>query len=206
MRVSKPDRPQPQSAAQAATAAEAKRLHDLLKPAAEAHSLFLEDVSVHLAGNHRTVSVVVDLQEDQTGSVNLDTIADVSRSLSDALDADPHDDGRPFDLEVSSPGVSRPLTEQRHWRRARGRMVKVNVMQGENLTGRLLDVDAEGITLRPELPVKKGMKPKQGAPERISFSKIRRGTVEIEFSHLDEVELDGQMYVADDAAVEEEES
>ncbi len=165
---------------------EAQRLFDLLNPTVANHGLFLEDVSVHLAGAHRTVSVVVDLEQNLRGGVGLDVIATISRELSDVLDSDPLDDGRPFDLEVSSPGVSRPLTERRHWYRARGRMVKVNVVQGGNVTGRLLEVDDDGITIRPELPVKKGMKPKQGNPEQIAFDKIRRGTVEVEFSHLDD--------------------
>ncbi|MDJ0357268.1 ribosome maturation factor RimP [Paenarthrobacter sp. PH39-S1] len=187
--MTQPDRPTAHNAPHdttLATATEAKRLFRLLNPAVKAHRLYLEDVSVHLAGAHRTVSVVVDLEQDLSGGVGLDIIAEISRELSDVLDADPHDDGRPFDLEVSSPGVSRPLTEPRHWRRARGRMVRINVMQGENLTGRLLAVDDDGVTIRPELPVKKGMKPKQGEPERISFGRIRRGTVEVEFSHADE--------------------
>ncbi len=199
--MNQPDRPSAHSAphdTNPATAAEAKRLFDLLNPVVTAHRLYLEDVSVRLAGAHRTVGVVVDLEQDASGGVGLDIIAEISRELSDVLDADPHDDGRPFDLEVSSPGVSRPLTEPRHWRRARGRMVKVNVVQGENLTGRLLEVDDDGVTIRPELPVKKGMKPKQGEPERISFEIIRRGTVEVEFSHLDDAEG------ADDAAPDDD--
>ncbi|MBG0739273.1 ribosome maturation factor RimP [Paeniglutamicibacter antarcticus] len=166
--------------------AEARRLFDLLNPTVANHGLFLEDVNVHLAGAHRTVSVVVDLEQNLRGGVGMDVIAAISRELSDVLDADPQDDGRPFDLEVSSPGVGRPLTERRHWYRARGRMVKVNVVAGENVTGRLLEVDDDGVTVRPELTVKKGMKPKQGNPQQIAFDKIRRGTVEVEFSHLDE--------------------
>ncbi|MBW4095968.1 MAG: ribosome maturation factor RimP, partial [Acidobacteria bacterium] len=97
---------------------EGQRLFTLLAPTVAAHQLFLEDVSVVVAGSHRTVSVVVDLEQDQTGGVSLDTIAEISRAVSDALDADPHDDGRAYDLEVSSPGTSRPLTEPRHWHRA----------------------------------------------------------------------------------------
>ena len=132
------------------------------------------------------VHVVVDLPQEETGGVSLDVIAEISRELSDILDNDPNDDSRPYDLEVSSPGVGRPLTEPRHWHRARGRMVKVNVIQGENLTGRIQSVDDDGVTLVPEIAVKKGMKPKQGEPENIPFDRIRNGKVEIEFSHLEE--------------------
>lgn len=168
---------------------EESRLKALLEPAVLANRLYLEDVSINVAGSHRTVHVVVDLPQEETGGVSLDAIADVSRALSDILDNDPHDDGRPYDLEVSSPGVGRPLTEPRHWHRARGRMVKVNVIQGENILGRIASVDDAGVTLIPEHEVKKGMKPKQGDPITIPYDRIRQGKVEIEFSHLQEAGL-----------------
>ncbi|WP_427016966.1 ribosome maturation factor RimP [Pseudarthrobacter sp. P1] len=186
--MNKPERPS--GAAKTAHTAEAQRLFELLNPTVEANRLFLEDVSVTVAGSHRTVAVVIDLPDTETGGVGLDAIGAISRELSDVLDNDPRDDGRPYDLEVSSPGISRPLTEPRHWRRSLGRMVKVNVMAGENVTGRVLEVDGDGVLLLPELEVKKGMKPKQGEPLRIGFDAIRRGTVEVEFSHLDDAELD----------------
>jgi ribosome maturation factor RimP len=129
---------------------------------------------------------VVDLPQEETGGVSLDVIADISKVLSDVLDNDPDDDGRPYDLEVSSPGVGRPLTEPRHWHRAKGRMVKVNVLQGDNVTGRIQAVDNSGVTIVPEIAVKKGMKPKQGDPIKLPFDRIRNGKVEIEFSHLPE--------------------
>jgi ribosome maturation factor RimP len=169
---------------------EAARLRALLEPAVQANRLYLEDVSI-IPGSHRVVHVVVDLPQEETGGVNLDVIADISRVLSDVLDNDPADDGRPYDLEVSSPGVGRPLTEPRHWHRAKGRMVKVNVIQGENVTGRVQSVDQAGVTIVPEIAaVKKGMKPKQGEPQNLPFDRIRSGKVEIEFSHLEEAGLE----------------
>jgi ribosome maturation factor RimP len=169
---------------------EAERLRALLEPAVQSHRLYLEDVAIHIAGSNRVVHVVVDLPQEETGGVSLDVIADISKELSDILDSDPTTDSRPYDLEVSSPGVGRPLTEPRHWHRARGRMVNVNVIQGENVTGRISSVDDAGVTLVPEIAVKKGMKPKQGNPVKLPFDKIRSGKVEIEFSRLDEAGLE----------------
>ena len=171
--------------ADAAHNPEAARLRALLEPSVQANRLYLEDVSI-IPGSHRVVHVVVDLPQEETGGVSLDVIADISRVLSDVLDNDPADDGRPYDLEVSSPGVGRPLTEPRHWHRAKGRMVKVNVVQGDNLMGRIKSVDDGGVTLVPEIAVKKGMKPKQGDPIKLPFDRIRNGKVEIEFSRLNE--------------------
>ncbi len=164
---------------------EAARLRALLEPAVQAYRLYLEDVAI-VAGSHRVVHVVVDLPQEETGGVSLDVIADISKVLSDVLDNDPSMDSRPYDLEVSSPGVGRPLTEPRHWHRARGRMVTVNVIQGDNVTGRIQSVDDAGVTIVPEIAVKKGMKPKQGDPIKLPFDRIRSGKVEIEFSHLNE--------------------
>jgi ribosome maturation factor RimP len=171
--------------AEAAYNREAARLRALLEPSVQANRLYLEDVTI-IPGSHRVVHVVVDLPQEETGGVTLDVIADISKVLSDVLDNDPGDDGRPYDLEVSSPGVGRLLTEARHWHRARGRMVKVNVVQGDNITGRIQSVDDGGVTLLPEIAVKKGMKPKQGDPVKLPFDRIRNGKVEIEFSHLHE--------------------
>jgi ribosome maturation factor RimP len=186
--------------------AEAQRLMALLTPTVEAAGLYLEDIKVHMAGTHRTVSVVVDLPETETGGVGLDAISLVSKALSETMDTDPRDDGRPYDLEISSPGATRPLTEPRHWRRALGRMVKVNVIDRDNLMGRILSVEEDCIILKPELAVKKGMKAKQGEPEKIMFTNIRRGIVEIEFARLDEAELDLEFEPTSGDAVDGEES
>ena len=169
---------------------EAERLRSLLEPAVQSHRLYLEDVAIQIAGSNRIVHVVVDLPQEETGGVSLDVIADISKELSDILDNDPGTDSRPYDLEVSSPGVGRPLTEPRHWHRARGRMVTVNVIQDENVTGRISSVDDAGVTIVPEIAVKKGMKPRQGEPVKLPFDKIRSGKVEIEFSRLDEAGLE----------------
>jgi ribosome maturation factor RimP len=168
------------------TNAEADRLKELVAPAVAAKELYLEDVEVRTTGTQRTVHVIVDLPEDQVGGVGLDTIAELSQVLSKILDEDPHDAADPYDLEVSSPGVSRPLTEPRHWRRNLGRLVRAKVIDGEDVTGRLLEVREDGVTLRPQLAVRKGMKPKEGEPVELAFGNIRSGKVEIEFTQLNE--------------------
>ena len=175
---------------------EAARLTELLEPTVASHQLVLEEVEVRRAGDQRIVHVVVDVTEGTEG-ILLDQVAEVSRSISEALDKDPHDTADPYELEVSSPGTSRPLTLPRHWRRNVGRMVKVNVIGEDNLLGRLTEVTETGITIVPEITVKKGMKPKVGEPRTIEFGSIRRGNVEVEFARaesadLTELELDDE--------------
>lgn len=112
-----------------------RRSATLIEPsvrgAVEAVGYDLEDLTVARAGRRDVVRVVV----DRDGGVDLDDIADVSRAVSQALDET--DDGfgvEPYMLEVTSPGVDRPLTENRHWRRNIGRLVKVAV-SGESGAG-----------------------------------------------------------------------
>src|SRR4051812_50134009 len=98
--------------------ASAERLSALLAPLVETTGADLEDVSVSKAGKRSVVRVVV----DRDGGVSLDDVADVSRGISDALDAldaqDPSALGPSYVLEVTSPRVDRPLTEPRPWRRS----------------------------------------------------------------------------------------
>ena len=84
---------------------------------------------------------------DSDHGVSLDDAADVSREMSAALDAADVLGEVPYTLEVSSPGVDRPLTEPRHWRRAAGRLVRVKVAGEGTVEGRVLAADADGVTL-----------------------------------------------------------
>lgn len=122
-----------------------QRLLALLTPVVETAGYDLEDVAVTPAGRRSLVRVSVDAD----GGIDLDGVAEVTRAVSDALDADtpggPAFAG-PYVLEVSSPGVDRPLTEPRHWRRNVNRLVTVSV-DGVETTGRIVAVDDAGVTL-----------------------------------------------------------
>lgn len=129
-------------------------LRDRLTPVVERAGYDLEDVLVTPAGKRRLVRLLV----DKDGGVTLDECADVSRAVSAVLDdADEVMGSQPYTLEVSSPGVARPLTLPRHWRRNVDRLVKVTRTDGSTVTGRIrstdesaaeLDVDGTAVTLR----------------------------------------------------------
>jgi len=152
-------------------------LRALAEPLAADAGLVLEDITVTPAGKRRVVRIVVDLPEDRTGGVGLDIVAEVSRSISAALEDSDVLGQQPFTLEVSSPGVSRPLTERRHWMRARGRMVKAEGVPGvkgwtsARSTGRLAVVDDEGIGFDDG--------------RRLPWDEIARGLVQVEFGRAD---------------------
>ncbi|MEU4831905.1 ribosome maturation factor RimP [Streptosporangium sp. NPDC023615] len=153
------------------------RLMKLLQPVAEAEGLDLEDVTVTPAGKRRLLRVVV----DRDGGVSLDDVAEVSLAVSAALDADDAMGATPYVLEVSSPGVDRPLTEPRHWRRAVRRLVKADLRDGTVVEGRIVATDETGV----ELDV-------GGAPRRIDYEDLTRGRVQVEFRRLDDAEDDGE--------------
>jgi ribosome maturation factor RimP len=130
--------------------------------------LVVEDVVVVPAGRRRVLRVVLDLPEEQTGGVPLDAVAGASQALSAALDDADLMGGAPYVLEVSSPGVGRPLTERRHWARARERMVVVGVRDGDAIRGRLSEVDDDGLTFDDG--------------RRLGWAEVDRGRVEVEFN------------------------
>jgi ribosome maturation factor RimP len=119
----------------------------VLTPVVTAAGLDLEDLSVAVVGRRTVLRLIVDA-DDQP---DLDTIAAVSRLASIALDEAEAAPvlkllGEDYLLEVSSPGVDRPLVERRHWTRAVGRLVTVSI-DGEQVTGRVVSADDEGIEL-----------------------------------------------------------
>ena len=120
-----------------------RKLAGLIEPVVAAAGMDLESVRMTVAGKRRLLRVVVDSDH----GVSLDDAADVSREVSAVLDASNALGDVPYTLEVSSPGVDRPLTEPRHWRRARGRLVRVKVAGEGSVEGRVLAADADGVTL-----------------------------------------------------------
>jgi ribosome maturation factor RimP len=85
---------------------------------------------------------------------------------------------------VTSPGVDRPLTEPRHWRRNTGRLVTVPVGPAsaiEAVTGRVTAVDGTGVTLAVEAPGKPGAKKRPPTPRHVPWSELGAGRVQVEF-------------------------
>ncbi|MGN9809635.1 ribosome maturation factor RimP [Micromonospora sp. BQ11] len=164
-------------------AARRARLREVIEPVVVAAGYDLEDLSVSRAGRRHVVRVIVDAD----GGVNLDAVADVSRAVSAALDEAEEAGGDivagEYQLEVSSPGVDRPLTLPRHWRRNVGRLVKVTARAAQGgdrqVTGRILAADDERVTLETE-----------GGQADFTHSALGPGRVQVEFTRLDDA-VDG---------------
>ncbi|HET6530487.1 MAG TPA: ribosome maturation factor RimP [Actinoplanes sp.] len=159
-------------------AAAKARVRAVIEPVAAAAGYDLEDVHLSRAGRRYLLRVLVDAD----GGISLDDIAVVSREISRALDDADVAEGEvlagEYQLEVSSPGVDRPLTQPRHWRRNVGRLVTVN-----GLTGRITAADDQGIVLDDR---------------EIGYAALGPGKVQIEFQRMDEAPFDEDEFDDDD--------
>lgn len=153
---------------------QADAVRKVVGPVVEAAGLYLEEVTVTRAGNTSVVRITIDLPDDALGSLDSDRLGDASRAMSAALDEDDVVAGA-YTLEISTPGTSRPLTELRHYKRARTRLVTLKMMDGERVEGRLTDVldDGDGDVLVLD------------GESRIPLGDVRRGKVEVELKKLD---------------------
>jgi ribosome maturation factor RimP len=172
------------------SSSQADGVRALASPLAAAAGLVVEEVTVTPAGRRRVLRVTVDLPEDRTGGVPMAAVTEASQAISAALDASDVMGGAPYVLEVSSPGVDRPLTERRHWARARGRLVTVLLADGGEAAGRLEAVDDAGLTLAGG-----------GAP--VPWDQVRKGRVEIEFNRIDDADPGGDADDEADAAADD---
>ncbi|SEF32568.1 ribosome maturation factor RimP [Amycolatopsis pretoriensis] len=111
----------------------ASRLQPIVAEAVTAAGFDLDSFEVQQAGRRQLVKVVVDADD----GIGLDEVAEVSRKVSAALDENEHVLASAYTLEVTSPGLDRPLTQPRHWRRARYRLVKVTPAEGTAFVGRV---------------------------------------------------------------------
>lgn len=149
------------------------RIAELVAPAAAGAGLELDSVNVTQAGKRSRVVVTVDLPETEVGSADLDSVAQASRAIGAALDQ-ANVPSTPYTLEVSTPGTDRPLTQRRHFMRARTRKVALARVAGGEVEGRLTDVDGDTLVLDVA-----------GREERIGLAEVREGRVIVELKRLD---------------------
>ncbi len=142
-------------------------LMQTLEPVVLARGFDLEEVVVTPAGKRRVLRVVV----DKDGGVDLDDIAGVSTAVSATLDESDAMGPVPYVLEVTSPGVDRPLTLPRHWRRATERLVRVGIAGVGDRTGRVVSADDDGVLLDID-----------GTAQQVVWADLGSGHVQIEFN------------------------
>jgi ribosome maturation factor RimP len=111
----------------------ATRLEPLVAGAVTAAGFDLDSFEVQQAGRRQLVKVVVDGDD----GVGLDEVAEISRAVSAVLDENEHVIASAYTLEVTSPGLDRPLGKPRHWRRAKFRLVRVTPREGQEFVCRV---------------------------------------------------------------------
>ena len=151
------------------------QISELVTPAVSDQGFYLEDVHVATPGSHRIVTCIV----DGDTSLNLDQVTTVSRVISELLDEAAFMGETPFTLEVTSPGVDRPLTQPRHFAKNIDRLLKIIKLDGSEVTGRILSNTDQDVTLT--VTVKKEI-----IEQTVSLSEIKRAVVEIEFNRKDD--------------------
>lgn len=141
------------------------RLVAALAPVVRSAGYDLEDVELSGPGRRTVLRIVV----DRDSGFGLDDVADLSRDVAALLDDS--DDLLPgaYVLEVSSPGVDRPLTLPRHWRRNVDRLVAVNVAEGEQLTGRIQSAEDDSAVLDVD-----------GVRREVSYDQVALAIVQVE--------------------------
>ena len=149
-------------------------LTELLTPAIENAGFFLEQVLISNPGNHLILTCVI----DGPNPLNLDEVTGVSRLISDLLDESELITGA-FTLEVTSPGVDRPLTQRRHWEKNVSRLISMVKYDGSLLTARLTELrDVDAVFIEN---IKGRMK-----THTVVLADIKKAHVEVEFSRKDD--------------------
>ena len=151
------------------------QISELLTPALQQAGYFLEEVNLVTPGQHRIVTVIVDGES----ALNLDQVTVASKLVSELMDEAPFMGDTPFTLEVTSPGIDRPLTLPRHFAKNVTRLLKITKTDGNVVTGRITSNTDSDVTLSVA-------EKKETKEVVVSLADIKRAVVEIEFNRKDE--------------------
>ena len=133
-----------------------------ITPALEALGFYLEDVTIISAGRRSMLTVIV----DGDTHLSLDQVTSATKAIGEIVESVQSLGETPFTLEVTSPGLDRPLTKVRHWQKNINRLVKVVLLDGSEIKGRIIDVNEVSATVDEK---------------NINYSDIKRATLEVEF-------------------------
>lgn len=153
----------------------AELIASVLTPLLAANELDLESLEITPTGKRRVIRIIV----DRDGGITLDQVAEVAKEISaelDRLDESGELGQTPYVLEVSSPGVDRPLALPRHWRRNISRLVKCSMEDGLTITGRIVSADDIGAEIEID-----------GVTRTIPYEDIKKAHIEVEFNRTGEM-------------------
>jgi ribosome maturation factor RimP len=131
-------------------------------PALSALGFYLEDVTITSAGRRSMLTIIV----DGDTHLSLDQVTSATKAISEIVESLQSLGDTPFTLEVTSPGLDRPLTKPRHWRKNIDRLVKVVLLDGKEIKGRIKAASEDSATVDQS---------------EINFTEIKRASLEVEF-------------------------
>ena len=134
----------------------------VITPAIESLGFYIEDINITSAGKRSMLTVVV----DGDTHLSLDQVTVATKAISEIVENLPTLGNNPFTLEVTSPGLDRPLTKPRHWRKNQDRLIEIVLIDGKVVNGRIKDSTESSVTVDEQV---------------ISFADIKRATLEVEF-------------------------
>ena len=136
-----------------------------ITPTIESLGFYLEDITITSAGKRSMLTVIV----DGDTHLSLDQVTVATKAISEIVENLPTLGSNPFTLEVTSPGLDRPLTKPRHWSKNKDRLIKVILLDGKEVNGRIKDSTHSLATIDEQV---------------INFAEIKRATLEIEFKQV----------------------
>ena len=140
-------------------------ISDAVTPALSALGFYLEDVTITSAGRRSMLTIIV----DGDTHLSLDQVTSATKAIGEIVESIQSLGETPFTLEVSSPGLDRPLTKPRHWRKNIDRLVKVVLLDGKEIKGRIKAANEVSATVNES---------------EIKFSDIKRASLEVEFKQV----------------------
>jgi ribosome maturation factor RimP len=133
-----------------------------IRPIIEGSGNYLEELTITSAGKVKILTVIV----DSDTHLNLDQITAVTKEISEVIEALEELGENAFTLEVTSPGIDRPLIKPRHWRKNFDRLVKISMTSGKDIEGRIGEATETTVLV---------------GEQKVSFEDIKRAVLEIEF-------------------------
>ena len=137
----------------------------VITPAIESIGFYIEDINISSAGKRSMLTVIV----DGDTHLSLDQVTVATKAISEIVENLPTLGNNPFTLEVTSPGLDRPLTKPRHWRKNKDRLIKIVLTDGKEVSGRIKDSNEASATVDEQV---------------INFADIKRATLEVEFKQV----------------------
>ena len=133
-----------------------------ITPAIQSLGFYIEDITITSAGKRSMLTVIV----DGDTHLSLDQVTVATKAISEIVENLPTLGNNPFTLEVTSPGLDRPLTKPRDWRKNQDRLIKIVLTDGKEVKGRIKDSTESAVTVDDQV---------------INFADIKRATLEVEF-------------------------